>query len=140
MSSNIALARAELAALLTPIAPVKTGRAALETTSATLPVITIWDISESPAQAQGFATPQYTRQVTAEYKATASAAYDADMDDVLHRIRAALKPTLGEPVLTHATAIRETAVRFYAPATNEAGASSIASLQISFEIDYLERL
>ena len=140
MSSDIALARAELAARLATIAPVLTGRAALETTSATLPVITIFDIGDSPVQPQGFATPQYTRQLTAEYKAVASAAYDADMDEVLHSIRAALKPKIGEPVLPHATAIRETAVRFFAPAITEAGASSICSLQISFEIDYLERL
>lgn len=140
MSSDIALARAELAALLTTIAPVLTGRAALETTSATLPVITIWDISDSPAQQQGYATTQHTRQLTAEYKAVASADYDADLDEVLHDIRAALKPTLGESVLPHATAIRETAVRFFAPAITEAGASSIAALQISFEIDYLERI
>lgn len=138
--SDIALARAELAALLTPIAPVLTGRAALETTSAALPVITIWDISDSPAQPQNYGATQHTRQLTAEYKAIASADYDAALDAALHDIRVALKPPIGKSVLSHATAIRETAVRFFAPAITEQGASSIASLQISYEVDYLERL
>lgn len=140
MSSDIALARAELAALLATVAPVLTGLVSLETTSATLPVITIFDIGDSPAQPQSYGVTQHTRQLTAEYKAVASADYDADMDEVLHTIRAALKPPIGKSVLPHATAIRETAVRFFAPAITERGASSICSLQISFEIDYLERL
>lgn len=140
MSSNIALARAELAARLESIAPVRTGLAALETTSAILPVFVIWDVRDSPSTQQEYAAPQFTRQMVVEYKAIAAADYDAAMDTALHTLRAALKPNIGEPALAHATAIRETAVQFFAPAITETGASSIASLQITFEIDYLERL
>ena len=40
--SDATLARAELIGLLTATAPVRTGLAALETTSVPLPVITLW--------------------------------------------------------------------------------------------------
>lgn len=137
--SDAALARQELAALLTAIAPVRTGRAALETTSATLPVITLWNTGETQATDQGYGAPAYTRSLTLEYKATASAAYDDALDTVLRAIRLALKPPLGGSPLTHALALRETSVRFFAPDLSQGG-SEIAVLQITFEIDYLERL
>lgn len=137
--SDIALARAELAALLTPIAPVRTGRAALETTSATLPAITLWSTGDQPAADQGYAAPAYTRTTVLEYKAAATATYDADLDAALRRVRQALKPTIGSPPLNHALAIRETAVRFFAPdPTQPAGDTAV--MQVTFEIDYLERL
>ena len=137
--SDISLARTELVALLTPIASVRTGRAALETTSATLPVITLWSTSDVPATDQGYAAPAYTRTVLLEYKAAASATYDADLDAVLRRIRLAIKPPIGGPPLDHALAIRETAVRFFAPDLTQ-NSGDIAVMQITLEIDYLERL
>lgn len=138
--SDIALARAELVARLTPMAPVRTGRAALETTSAALPVIVLWSTGDSPAADQGYGAPLYTRQLTLEYKTSASAAYDDDLDAALSAVRAALKPVLGESLLPHAIALRETSARFYAPDISDTGVSRIAVLQITFEIDYLERL
>lgn len=137
--SDIALARAELVALLAPIAPVKTGRAALETTSATLPVMTLWSTGERLADAQGYSVPAYTRSLTVEYKAVAGTAYDDDLDAVLRQVRLALKPAIGAPPMAHALALRETAVRFFAPDLSQGG-GSIAVLQITFDLDYLERL
>lgn len=138
--SDATLARQELAALLTAIAPVRTGRAALETTSATLPVIVLWSTGDGPATEQGYAARKHTRTLSLEYKTAASATYDDDLDGVLHAIRAALNPAIGEPALPHAMALRETGTRFFAPAIGEQGASNIAALQITFEYDYLERL
>lgn len=137
--SDIITARGELAALLTPIAPVRTGRAALETTSATLPVITLWSTADAPAADQGYAAPAYTRTTILEYKSAATATYDADLDDVLRRIRQALKPAIGSPPLSHALAIRETVVRFFAPDPTQSSGDT-AAMQVTFEIDYLERL
>lgn len=137
--SDIALARAELVALLSPIAPVRTGLAALETSSAALPVIVLWSTGDAPAQDQSYVVPAYTRSMSLEYKATASPVYDDDLDAVLRSIRLALKPPLGESTLTHALNIRETSVRFFAPDLSKGG-STIAVLQMTFEIDYLERL
>lgn len=133
--SDIILARAELAALLTPIAPVRTGRAALETTSADLPVIVLWSTDDRPAAEQGYAATQHTRPVTVECKITATDDYDDELDNALRAIRQALKPPIGGAVLPSATAVRETGARFFHPADG----SEIAVLQITLEIDYLER-
>jgi hypothetical protein len=137
--SNITQARNELSALLTPIAPVRTGRAALETTSATLPIITLWNTGDSPAQDQGYSAVAYTRSLTLEYKATATAAYDDALDTVLHRIRAALKPPVNGSILPSALALRETSARFFVPDFSQGG-GDLAVLQLTFEIDYLEIL
>lgn len=139
--SDIALARAELVALLTPIAPVRTGRNALETTSAPLPVIVLWSNEDRPVeqQEQGYMASAYTRPINLEYQCTASAAYDDDLDAVLRSVRLALKPRIGGSPLPHAVAVRETGARFPAPALSQGG-SVIAVLQINLEIDYLERL
>ena len=138
--SDIIQAKTELAALLDPVASVRIGRAALETTSATLPVITLWSTSDNPATDQGYHATQHTRQMTLEYKTAATATYDEDLDAALRSIRLALKPPIGEPILPHATAVRETGARFFHPEISDTGASRIAILQITFEIDYLERL
>lgn len=74
-----------------------------------------------------------------EYKITASATYDDDLDSILRQVRLALKPAIGSPPLAHALTIRETSARFFAPDLTSGG-STIAVLQINFEIDYLERL
>lgn len=137
--SDASLAMAALATALTAVAPVRTGRAALETTSATLPVITLWSTSDEPAAEQGYgAATQYTRTVVIEAKVFPTAAYHDALDTVLTGIRRALKPDLLNPDLLggYATALRQTGARFFAPADNGA----VALLQLTLEIDYLERL
>lgn len=133
--SDIKTARAELAALLTPIAPVRMGRAALETTSAELPVITLWSTGDTPTDQTAAGLAEYARALTLEYKITAADDYDDDLDDALHAIRAALRRRIGIPSLPHATDLQETSARFFAPADG----SNIAVLQITFNLTYLER-
>ncbi len=133
--SDILLARAELAALLTPIAPVRTGRAALETTSADLPVITLWSTGDTPTNQTAAHLAEQTRALVLEYKAPATDAYDDDLDNALHAIRASLRRQIGIPSLPHATDLQETSVRFFAPADG----SGSAVLQINFNVNYLER-
>ncbi len=134
--SDIILARAELAALLTPIAPVRTGRAALETTSADLPVIVLWSTDDRPTEQTNASIAEHTRALSLEYKSAATDAYDDDLDTVLHNIRSAVRNGVGTPALAHATGFAETSARFFAPSDG----SSIAVLQITFDITYLERL
>lgn len=137
--SDVTLARNELADLLTHVAPVRTGLAALETTSATLPVITLWSTSEpQPVERSSFAST-HTRSMTLEYKADATADYEADLNTALRAIRVALNPPLGEPPLPSVVDLRETGVRFFHPAITEQGVSRIAILQMTLELDYLER-
>lgn len=136
--SDITLARAELASLLAQIAPVRTGRDALETTSATLPVIVLWSTGDTTNNQSGFTSPDHTRAITLEYKVKASAAHDDDLDTALSAIRSALAPSSALAALPHATALRETSARFFAPDLSQGG-SDIAVLQINLEIDYLER-
>lgn len=136
--SDITLARAELVALLTPIAPVRVGLAALETTSAALPVIVLWSTGDATNNTSGFAQPERTRALTLEYKTKASATYDDALDAALSAIRSALAPSSALAALPHAIALRETSVRFFAPDLSQGG-SNIAMLQINLEIDYLER-
>lgn len=137
--SDATLARNELADLLTQIAPVRTGLAALETTSATLPVMTLWSTAEpQPVERNGFAST-HTRSMTLEYKTEATADYEADLNSALRAIRVRLNPPLGEPPLPSVVDLRETGVRFLHPAITEQGASRIAVLQMTLELDYLER-
>ena len=136
--SDATLAIAALKTALQSVATVLTGRAALETTSATLPVITIWSTSDQPAAEQGYGYAlQYTRSVTIEYKATAGAGFHDDLDTALSAIRRALKNELtdGSPLSGYATALRQNTATFFAPADN----SAIAVVQITLEFDYLER-
>lgn len=134
--SDIKLARAELAALLSSIAPVRMGRAALETTSAPLPVITLWSTGDTPTDLTSGSVAEYTRTLTLEYKTTASEDYDDALDDALSDLRAALFIGIGATPLDHATRIQETSARFFAPADG----SAIAVLQLTLELTYLERL
>lgn len=137
--SDATLARNELVDLLTQVAPVRTGLAALETTSAALPVITLWSTGEpQPVERSGFAST-HTRSMTLEYKTDATADYEAGLNSALRAIRVALEPPLGEPPLHSAINLRETGVRFFHPAITEQGASRIAVLQMTLELDYLER-
>ena len=136
--SDATLALADLAAKLAVVAPVRAGRAALETTSVDLPVITIWSTEDRPADDQGYGyAVQFTRSVTIECTLTATPAYHDALDTVLTAIRRALREDLmsGSPLSGYATALRQNAARFFAPAEG----SGIAVVQVTLEFDYLER-
>lgn len=137
--SDASLAIAALADALTAVAPVRIGRAALETTSATLPVITLWSTDDRPSADPGYGpVMQYTRTVVIEAKAAATETYHTALDDALTGIRRALQtgPSNPFPLSGYARALRQTGVRFFAPADN----GEVAILQLTLEIDYLERL
>ena len=137
--SDASLAIAALATAVTAVAPVRTGRAALETTSATLPVITIWSTDDRPAtDNSGYGPLLYTRTLVVEVKTAATESYHSGLDDALTGIRRALQTSPGNPFPLdgYAKGLRQTAVRFFAPADNGA----IAAMQVTLEIDYLERL
>lgn len=137
--SDASLAIAALADALTAVAPVRIGRAALETTSAALPVITLWSTDDSPAaDSSGYGPLLYTRTLVVEAKVAATESYHSDLDDALTGIRRALQTSPGNPfpLSGYAKALRQTGVRFFAPADN----GDIAVLQLTLEIDYLERL
>ncbi len=136
--SDATLALADLAAKLAVVAPVRAGRAALETTSADLPVITIWSTEDRHADDQGYGyAMQFTRAVTIESKQSATATYHDALDTVLTAIRRALREDMmsGSPLSGYATALRQNAARFFAPADG----SEIAVVQVTLEFDYLER-
>lgn len=136
--SNITLARAELAALLASIAPVRIGRAALETTSADFPIITLFSTGETVSGDQEYGDDvTYIRTLTIEYKATASTTYDDDLDGVLSSMRAKLKSSDGNHVIPHALNVRDTGARFIVPDFSRGG-SAIAVLQINIEIEYVD--
>lgn len=136
--SDATLALADLATKLKPVAAVRTGRAALETTSAELPVITIWSTEDRQAADQGYGYAlQFTRAVTIECKLAATSAYHDALDTILTAVRRALREDLmsGSPLSGYATALRQNAARFFAPADG----SDIAVVQVTLEFDYLER-
>jgi len=130
-------AKAAIAALKSQLAtvyPTLTGRAALETTSATLPVITLYSTSDARAVDQDYGELIFTRRMVIEVKIIAVAAYDSVLEDVLSMIRAAInQDTLtGEWWGGNALRVQETSSAFFAPALN----SNEAVLQINLEFDY----
>jgi hypothetical protein len=126
---------AALATALGTVATVRTGRAALETTSATLPIITLVSLSDARASEQDYDTWTYTRRAAIEYKLAAAAAYPATMDTALKAIRALLVPAAtGLWLGGHARDVREAGVTFYHPEPH----GTDAALQISIDIDYSE--
>ncbi len=136
--SDATLAIANLAEKLRAIAPVRIGRPALETTSATyLPVITIWSVSDTVAADQGYgAAMLYTRSLTLEATITANNLYHETLDELLSGIRAAISQKAGQQILGgYATALRQSEARFFAPEPN----GNAALLQLTIEFDYLER-
>ena len=133
--SDATLAIADLANKLAVVGEVRVGRAALETTTAVLPVVSIWSTEDRPAADQSYCAPAYTRALTVEVKIKADAAFGDALDGVLTALRAALKPVIGQPPLQGALALREIAARFYAPADN----GDVAVVTVQFELDYLER-
>ena len=133
--SAITSAMTALATALGAVATVRTGRPALGTTAATLPVITLISLSDGRATDQDYDTWTYTRRAVIEYKWDATATYPAAMDTALKAIRAVLVPAAtGLWLGGHARDVRETAVNFLHPETN----GTDAVLQVSIDIDYSE--
>ena len=135
--SNATLALADLATSLTAVAPVLTGRAALETTSADLPVITLWSTEDRPTEDPDYGYPlQFTRTATIECKIAATATYHTALDATLTAIRQVLRTEIlsGAPLGGYATALRQNSARFFAPADG----GDIAVVQVALEFDYLE--
>lgn len=133
--SDASLALADLASKLAGVGEVRTGLAVLETTSADLPVVSIWSTEDRPSAEQNYCAPAYTRAFTVEVKLLADDAFGDAMDSVLTAIRTALKPVIGQSPLSSALALRETSARFYAPADN----GNVAVVTVQYELDYLER-
>lgn len=133
--SVITSAMTALATALGAVATVRTGRSALETTSATLPVITIVSISDGRATEQDYDAWTYTRRAVIEYKVAATANYQTALDTALQAIRAVLVPAVdGTWLGGYAFALRDAGVTFLHPEPN----GSDAALQVSIEIDYSE--
>ena len=134
--SDASLAMADLATKLGTVATVRVGLAATETTSATLPVITLWSTNDAPVEAAQGRGHEYTRTVVIEYKAAASTFCDG-LDTALTAIRNAIKTELVSSISLsgYANQLRQTGARFFSPADN----SDIAIVQVTLEFDYLER-
>ena len=135
--SDATLALADLATKLAAVAPVRAGRAALETTSADLPVITIWSTEDRPMEDPDYGYPvEFTRSATIECKVAATATYHTALDTTLTAIRQVLRTEIlsGAPLGGYATALRQNGARFFAPAEG----SEIAVLQVVIELDWLE--
>jgi hypothetical protein len=130
-------AKAAIAALKVQLATVyttRTGRAALETTTATLPVITIYSTGDARAADQDYSDLTFTRRLTVETKIAATSTYDDTLDDALAAIRAVIQPDALTGAWWGGNALRveETSAAFFAPAPN----SNEAVLQITLEFDY----
>lgn len=130
---SITTALANLATALGAVAPVRIDRAALETTSATLPVITLVSLSDARAEPD-YATPIFTRRVAIEYKLAAGATYQPALNTALIGIRAALAPAAnGQWLGGAAENVRETGASFLHPAEH----GNDAAVQVTAEIDYV---
>ncbi|HNL78618.1 MAG TPA: hypothetical protein PKL33_14370 [Accumulibacter sp.] len=133
--SGVTKALADLKTKLGVIAPVRTGRAALETSSAALPVIVVWSTQDQPTGESGFNSIGYTRTVVIEIKVDAAGEFTDTLDTALSAFRAAIQSVIpGQASLSGAVAVRETGARFYVP---ESGSGTAIS-QITLEIDYIE--
>ena len=133
--SDASLAIADLAAKLASVATVRVGLAATETTSAALPVITIWSTNDAPVNVNQGQGHEYTRTVVIEYKAVADKFGDG-LDTALTAIRNTIKAELVSSISLsgYANQLRQTAARFFAPADN----GDTAIVQVTLEFDYLE--
>lgn len=138
MSGNATLAIRNLATKLATVGTVRTGRAALETTSAELPIITLRSLGDTPATDQVYDDWTHTRRVGIEYlmDVSAVAAFHESMDDALLAIRAVIIPdaTTGVWLGGYALMVRHTGAQFLYPADN----GGVAVVQITLEFDYLE--
>ena len=134
--SDASLAIADLASKLASVASVRVGLAALETTSAELPAITIWSTNDTPVDGNQGRGHEYTRTVIIEYKAVA-ASFGDGLDTALTAIRRAIRTELVSSVSLsgYANQLRQTGARFFAPAPN----GDTAIVQVTLDFDYLER-
>jgi hypothetical protein len=135
--STITQALSALATRLSAVTAVRTGWDALETTSATLPVITIRSLGDAPAEDQSYDGNSYTRRLGIEYlcSVNASADYQRTLDTALGDLRAAIVPDVdGQWLSGYALAVRPPTADFIHPADN----GGIAVVQLILEIDYLE--
>lgn len=138
MSSNATLAIRDLVTKLGAVGAVRAGRAALETTSADLPIITVRSLSDQPANDQTYDDRAYTRRVGIEALINVSDtnAYHEALDDRLQTIRAAIIPdaVTGLWLGGYALMVRESGVTIQHPADN----GGVAVLQLVFEFDYFD--
>lgn len=136
MSSDASLAIADLATKLSAVAPVRTGLTATETTSATLPVITVFSTNDAPVNGVQGRGHEYTRTLVIEYKAAASSFGDG-LDTALNLIRKALRLDLATSISLggYANQLRQTGARFFITENN----SDTAIIQVTLEFDYLEK-
>ena len=131
---SISSAIAELAARLGTVASVRIGRAALETTSAQLPVITLWSTRDQMAADLVYDWPNHTRTLVVEYKGDGAAAdYHEGLDSALASMRALLVPDAdGEWLGGAALSVRRQGATFFHPGNG----SEVAAVQLTIEIDY----
>lgn len=133
--SNATLALADLATKLAAVATVRTGRAALETTSAELPVIVVRSLDDAPAADQVYDDATYTRRVGIEYlcDVSAVAAYHDTLDAALQALRNVIVPDINGAWLGgYARMLRPAGATFIHPADN----GGVAVLQMTLEFDY----
>lgn len=138
MSSNATLAIRNLVTKLGTVGTVRTGRSALETTSADLPVMTVRSLGDAPAAKQIYDDRSYTRRVGIEavLDVSTTAAYHEALDDRLSAIRAVIIPdvTTAYWLGGYALDVRETGATMLHPADN----SGLAVVQVTLEFDYLD--
>jgi hypothetical protein len=132
---SISTALATFSTRLSVSYTTRTGRAAIETTSATLPVATIFSTADRLAAEQDYDYPSRTRSVVVELKLDATeTTYPAALETGLAAILALVAPDSdGDWLDGAALFMRETGAQFFHP---DAG-SNIAAIQVSIEIDYL---
>jgi len=138
MSSNATLAIRNLVTKLGTVGTVRTGRSALETTSADLPIMTVRSLGDALAAEQIYADRSYTRRVGIEavLDVSTTAAYHEALDDRLSAIRAVIIPdvTTAYWLGGYALDVRETGATMLHPADN----SGLAVVQVALEFDYVE--
>lgn len=131
--SNATSALTALATKLAAICETRVGRAALETTSATLPVITLLSQGDQAGNDQNYGVLLYTRRVIVEYKAQATDTYHSSMDDALVALRAKIvQDTDGTWLSGYAMDVRETQAAFLHP---DVGGDCFV-IQLTLELDY----
>lgn len=141
MSVTATLARAVLISKLqAAIANIRSERAALETTSAPLPVLTVFSQNDGPSpneDGKNQSRYRFRRQLVAELKIAMSDDYETQLESYLSAMRASLFVMQREfPLSGHALDVASGEARFLIPEPE----SRTASLQLSIYFDYLERV
>lgn len=132
---SITTAISTLATRLGAVATTRIGRDALETTSATLPIITIWSTGDALATAQDYYDyPVRTRTIAIEYKLDGEPDdYHEDLDAALAALLAVIAPDAeGTWLAGAALELRASAVRWFHPGNG----SNLAAVQFTVDIDY----